>query len=141
MVRTKYPWETYVKSMITRYPEFERDLALCKEPSLVPPPDNVGHSTRISRPTEAAALRELPPTKQRQYEAVNLALRQTANLPDGDLRTELIDLIYWQQRYKLHGAAMKIGISPRTAVRWHSSFIRLVGFYFGLLEEEDWGKW
>lgn len=135
MVRTKYPWETYVKYMIERYPEHQRDLALSKEPSLVPPMDKIGHSTNVSRPTEAAALRELPPTKQRQYEAVELALRQTANLPDGDLRIKIIDLMYWKKSHRLYGAALMVGASPRTAVRWHSSFIRLVGMYYGLMDE------
>lgn len=137
MARTKYPWETYVRSMIIRFPEFEREIEELRRPSLVPPMDKVGHSSGVSHPTEAAALRELPPTKQRQYDAVRLAIERTERLPDGVLRMKLIDLMYWTPvRYNLHGAALRIPCSARTASTWHTNFIRSVGMYAELMEED-----
>ena len=140
-MRTKYSWETFAKEMIEKYPQLEKELAEKKAACIVPPPNETGvHTNNTSRPTENAALRELPPTKQKQYDAVSKALDHTERMPGGADRLKLIDLMYWQKRYKLHGAAMQIPCSFRTAIRWHSSFIRLVGFYYGLLDEEEWGK-
>ena len=136
MARVKYPWETYVKSMIIRFPQFKKELAAMRLPALVPPTDKVGSCQKVSKPTEETALRELPPTKQRQYDAVQKAIEKTMTLPDGECRLKLIELMYWKQTHRLHGAAAEVGCCTRTAVTWHTMFIRMVGYYFGILEEE-----
>lgn len=87
---------------------------------------------RINRCTEALALSELPPMKQREYDAVSRAISETAAMPDGKLRVDLISQMYWQgNKLGISGVSYKLNISVATGKRWHNRFIRLVGHNLG----------
>lgn len=94
------------------------------------------HGTEPSRTTEVIAVRELPTTEQREYEAVRMAVEETERKYDGRDRLRLIKWAYWDNRYTLYGAAMGIPISYETAKRWQRDFIQAVAQYAGLMDKE-----
>lgn len=134
MSRPRYDWWSYVKGMIRRYPQLAAEYEELHRPNVVPQGDGIGRGSGVSKPTEITALRELPRTKQREYEAVLKAIQSTKALPDGAERLRLIQLVFWQRTHTLDGAAMAVGASQRKAQEWHRLFIRLVAQNFGLLE-------
>ena len=74
MSRPRYDWWGYVKGMIRRYPALCRqywDLHSQSMTALYGPQGGAGDD---ARKTERLAIRELPATKQREYEAVRLAV-------------------------------------------------------------------
>ena len=68
--------------------------------------------------------------EHREMEAVRRALNATLRLRDGRNRIELIELVIWKRSHNLQGAAMKLGVSDRTALRWHGDFIKTVAREF-----------
>lgn len=68
----------------------------------------------------------------REMEAVKQAMEDTRKLPDGEQRLKLVDIVFWKKTHTLEGAAMTLYISRRTAIRWHSDFIKLTAAKFGL---------
>ena len=71
---------------------------------------------------------------EREIKAVDDALKETEKMIDGDDRKKFIHMIFFKKSHTIAGAAMNIPISERTAQRWHSDFIRLVGYYLKLDE-------
>lgn len=75
-----------MKGMIRRYPALCRqywDLHSQSVTALYGPQGGAGDD---ARKTERLAIRELPATKQREYEAVRLAVEQTRLRLNGDAR-------------------------------------------------------
>lgn len=134
MSKPRYDWWTYVKGMIRRYP------ALCREygeihtmPMTVSYTDHIGGGD-VSRSTEAVAIRELPTTKQREYEAVRRAVETTGRYRNGADRLKVIKLVLWDRSHTLDGAAMMVPCSIATAKRWHREFIIMAASYYGLMD-------
>lgn len=88
-----------------------------------------------SRTTETIAIRELPNTQQREYEAVCRAVKTTERMNGGRDRIKLIDMVFWKRSHTLQGAALAIPCSYRTARRWHTEFIILAASLYGLLDK------
>lgn len=80
--------------------------------------------------------------ERRELDAVKRAVDETFRVRDGVSRIEFIEMIYWRRSHSLQGAAMKIGISERTALRWHGEFIKTVAaeFFGDESLREDRGK-
>ena len=133
MSNTRYDWWPYVKGMIRRYPELKRRYIELHRVSLSAPITGMPHGGRVSKPTEIAALRDLPPTQQREYDAVRRALSTTKRAKNGADRLRLIELVFWEG-YTISQAATKMHYGERTAREWHRMFIRLVAKYYGLLD-------
>ena len=89
-----------------------------------------------ARTTENVALRQLPPVKQKEFDAVEKAITQTKRQPNGKERLTVIDLVLWKEVTTIEGAAQKIYCSKETAWRYHRDFIRLVGYCYGLVDPE-----
>lgn len=85
---------------------------------------------------ESLAVRELPSTQQREYEAVRRAVETTGRYRNGADRLKVVRLVLWERSRTLEGAAMAVPCSARHAKEWHGDFIRLVATYFGLMDEE-----
>lgn len=132
MSRPRDPWWPYIKNVLRAYPAMQRELKARQMQSVTVHYNSTGGSSGPGRSTEQAALRELDPARQREYEAVHRAIRKTGYLPDGKLRNDLIRLVYFRKRYNLSGAAWACHVSERTAQRWHGEFIRLVAAYLDL---------
>lgn len=134
MTKSRYPWWGFAKSMIYRYPALNVEAERLQAANVTPNYDAVGHGSGISKPTEQAALRQLPAPDQRQLDAVRQAVNLTRQLPNGERRLAMIDIVYWRKVGNLQYAADKLYYSYRTLCWWHSDFVHLVARYYGLEE-------
>ena len=123
MSKPKYPWWSYVKAMIREYPALRERYA-----------DLHAQSMTADYSGMPRSIRELPSTKQREYEAVRRAIAQTERYCNGRQRLAVIRMVLWERRYTLEGAALQVPCCVRTAAQWHGDFIRLVALNFGLLD-------
>lgn len=77
-------------------------------------------------------LEELPPDDRKVFDAVAEAIEITMLRRDGEERIDMIRYIYWgKKQHQIKDAALHIHVSRRTAERWHSAFVRLVGKCYG----------
>ena len=135
MSTPRYDWWGYVKGMIFRYPSLKQEYTAMHQQSITANLTGMPRSGVPQRAAEQAATRELPPVKQREMDAVERAVDATRRKANGREVLFLIDLVFWQRRFNLTDAAWKIGLSYRTAARYHREFIRLVAKYYGLLDD------
>lgn len=89
------------------------------------------------RTTETVAIRELPSTNQREYEAVRQAIRTTERMKTGQIRLAVIRLTLWDKTHNLSGAAQKLHYSYDAVQSFHEEFIKLVGSYYGLMDGDE----
>ena len=94
-------------------------------------PDGTPRSTEAKRTTEDIALRGFIGQKAREFDAVEQAVEITRGYGSGPLRLRFIDLVFWRKSHTLEGAALECHISRRTAIRYHSDFIKLVAKCMG----------
>lgn len=134
MSKPREIWWSYVKAMIRRYPSLRAAYSDAKMPIISAAYSDITRCRGTSRPTEVAALKELPATQQKEYESVHKAIEITKRGYDGSDRLKLIKMVFWDKTHTINGAAMEINIAESTAVRWHGDFIRLVAKYYGLID-------
>ena len=134
MSKSRYGWWSYAKYMVRKYPGLKKQLEEMHAQRVTSDTTRIpGWGGGASRSTENAALRQLPPARQKEYDAVRRALEITSQMPDGDKHIELIRQMYWKgKKLRIVDVVYKIGIADITGNRWHSDFIRLVGFCYGL---------
>jgi hypothetical protein len=130
----RYGWWTYVKDIIRRYPALKALHADLHTSSVISNYAGVRASPQASRTTESVAIRELPNTSQREYEAVRRAIDATERYSNGRDRLKVIRLVLWDRTHTLEGAALMVPCSYRTARRWHTEFICMVASYYGLMD-------
>lgn len=135
MSKPRYYWWSYIKAVIRHYPQLLAEWEELKTVSATPTYGSIGHGSGVSKPTEQVALRLLPRVKQQEFDAVRDAIRETELMPDGKYKMELIRLVYWKRSHTVDGAGMAIGISSRTARRWHAGFIYLVAEKYGIYDK------
>ena len=133
--KTRYDWWPYVKGMIRRYPALAEQYRDLHSPSMTADYSGIPRGHGENRSLETLAIRELPGTKQREYEAVRRAVAATERMRNGGDRLRVIRLVLWDRSHTLAGAALEIPCHYKTAQAWHSDFIRLVAAYYGLLDE------
>lgn len=104
MSKPRYIWWSYAKAMIMAYPG----------------------RLQSDGPHKA--------TTEREIAAVRQAIEETRKSHNGDVKMQVIDLLFWQKAVTLDGASEICYISPATAARYHRDFIRLVGKNFGLMD-------
>ena len=131
MSSPRYGWWQYAKYMIRIYPELKQELELLQAQKVTAGSMEVRGSNTAGRTTETAALKQLSPAKQRQYDAVSKAIEITKRSRNGDIKLNVIDLVLWKATHKIDGAAIKLYIGETTARRYHGDFIRLVGYCYG----------
>lgn len=135
MSRPRHYWWSYVKAIIRHYPQLCAEWEELKTVSATPNYDAVGHGSGISKPTEQVALKLLPRVKQQEFDAMREAIAETERDPNGQLKLELIRLVYWRRSHTVDGAGYTTGIGARTARRWHANFVYLVAEKYGLYEK------
>ena len=133
--KPRYTWWGYIKSIIRRYPVLKEELSDLHSASGTADYSGMPGGSGPSRTTELMAIRELPTTKQREYEAVRRAIATTERYRDGRDRLKVIKLVLWDRTFTLEGAALQIPCSLWTAQNWHCEFIRLVASYYGFMDE------
>lgn len=81
-------------------------------------------------------------TNENETLAVKAAIEQTGGMETGRDRLMLVEMVFLKKTHTLTGAAMNIPCSDRTARRYHSDFIRLVGenFHCNGLKQKDGPK-
>lgn len=137
MSNPRYHWWAYAKAIVRLYPELKSAYDTLHTQRITGDLTRIsGIKGGISRPTENTVLLELPPARQREYDAVTKAIELTRRRQNGADRLALIDLVFWKGTHNLQGAAMRLHISYDTAKLYHKEFIRLVGFCYGLEDYE-----
>lgn len=136
MSRPRYDWWPYVKGMIRRYPALRLELQQRQAQTVTPNYSGVSVKSETSRSTELTAIRELPTTKQREYEAVRRAIETTERMTASRDRLRIIDLVFWKRSHTLSGAALMIPCHYNTAQKYHADFILTVAAFYGLLDDE-----
>ena len=132
MSSPRYDWWPYIKGMIRRYPDMCRKYNELHSPCISPSLSGMPRGGDTTRQTETLALRDLPTTQVREYEAVRRAVET-----EEPKKLKLIDMLYWKKSHTVMGAADKMKIGERTARRWNGDFIRKVAFIYGLMDLED----
>lgn len=102
----RYRWWGYAKNNIRAYPDLKRRVDAAKK--------------------SGKAISNLPWDDLRDLEAVERAVAATLYMPDGPLRVDMIEKVYWKKSHTLNGAAMLCHVSYATAKRWHGEFVRAV---------------
>lgn len=110
MSRPRYRWWGYAKNCIRDYP------ALCAA------------AEERGKAGRKRARRE----DERDRLAVKLAEEETLEKTDGEMRMEIIRMIYWRKSHNMQGAALRCHVSYSTARRWHGQFVRAVGRHLKL---------
>lgn len=136
MSKPRYRWWGYVKGMIRAYPDLQREYAALHSPSVTANYSGMPKGGGEGRGVEALALRELPGTEQREYEAVRRAVEATERYRNGRERLTVIRLVLWGRSHTLEGAALQVSCHYKTVQGWHNDFIRLVAKNFGLMDKE-----
>lgn len=137
MSKPRYKWWSYAKYMVRDYPVVKAEYDALHDQKVTQDYSQIRGSKTARRSTEDVAARCLPPAKQAEYDAVTEAIRKTKMLRTGAERLKLIDMVFWKQSHTLQGAGCALFVSEATAQRWHSDFIRLVGFSRGLADVDD----
>ena len=132
MSKPRYGWWSYAKHMVRQYPKLKQEYELLHNQHITAEMTGMPGTKTVSRSTERTALRQLPPARQREYDAVQKAIEKTKLLRTGGDRLAVVDMVLWKRTHNVDGAALKLYISEATATRYHSDFIRLVGFCYGL---------
>ena len=135
MSRPRYDWWPYAKGMIRRYPALRAELVELRTQTVTPGYSSLPGGSGAGRAVEMVAIRELPTTRQREYEAVRQAIEATERMAASRDRLKIIDLVFWKRSHTLEGAALTIPCSYMTARRYHSEFIMTVASMYGLLDE------
>lgn len=134
MSSPRYDWWGYVKAVVRRYPQMDAEYRELHRPRL-PVSGGAACPGGDARTVERTTLRELPRTRQREYEAVRAAIETTKRCRNARDRLKIIDLYLWKRSHTLEGAALTVPCSVRTAKQYHGDFIRLVAGNLGLLDE------
>lgn len=137
MSKPRDKWWGYIKAVIRSYPGLKREYEDLHEQSITANISGMPGGGCVSRGTEDIAVRELPYTKQREYEAVKRSVDTTRLMQTGKDRLALVDMVFWKRSHTLSGAAHKLNLSDTTAQRYHGEFIRMVAKHYGLMDRED----
>ena len=135
MSKPRYRWWGYIRGVIRAYPELKQEYDELHIQSITAGMSGMPSGGGVSRGTEDLAIRELPCTKQREYESVRRAIEATKLMNNGAQRLRIIELVYWKRSHTVEGAAMMVGYSPDRGKQIHGDFIRLVAKYYGLLDK------
>lgn len=134
MSKPRYRWWGYIKNVIRAYPGLKKEYEDLHEQSVTANVSGMPGGGGVSRGTESIAIRELPYTKQREYEAVRRAVAYTMGFSNGKERVEIINLMYWKCSHTLAGAALKVGYGADSAKRFHREFVMTVAAFYGLMD-------
>ena len=126
MSRRSNGWRHAARSAAYDYPKLKSDLRDIQAQSVTPNMNGIPGGGEPGRSTEDAALRQLPYAQQRRLDAVEQAVSISSNLTSGLSRVRLIELVYFQRKYTIEGAAMQIPCSVQTAWTWNNDFLLLV---------------
>ena len=132
MSKPREPWWGYVKNVIRRYPQYKKELRELRSQQITPGYSKTGGRGKAQRKTEMVALRQLPLRDQERHDAVEKALLRTQHKGNGNLRRQLIEMVYFKKSHNMQGAALCLHVDYSTALRWNRDFVYLVADFLGL---------
>lgn len=134
MSKPRYDWWPNAVRMVRNYPARVQEYEQLHSQSCVADMSGQPHGGGASRTTENIALRQMPPAKQQEYDAVRKAVEITRRYENGEERIALIRRMYWSGKKRdINSVIVSLYIAEATGRRWHSAFIRLVGECFGYI--------
>lgn len=71
---------------------------------------------------------------RREVGAVHFALQQAQRCPEREQLRQLWEILYIRKSHSLAGAALQIGLSDRTAQRYHARLLLWIAWEMGFLE-------
>lgn len=93
---------------------------------------------KISKPVEIAVEQRLMQERKAYLEkainAVNYAMEQVLQKPNGADTLNLFNMVYWNRSHTLYGAAFTVGISEATAKRYNRFFLKMLAVAMGYLK-------
>lgn len=132
MSKPRYLWWGYILKVIRAYPERKKEYEALHEQSVTANLSGMPGSGSVSRRTEDIATRELPRTKQKEFDAVKQAIEITKRMKNGNMRLKMIEHIYWKNtKLSVAGAAAAVGYSEDRGKQIHKEFVRLVAERYG----------
>ena len=134
MSKPRDNWRPYVINALRDYYAY-RDIVKQAQTQRITAQFNKGRGGgNVSRTTELVALRTgLTPQQQIEYDAIERAVRNTRNGPDGKIRVKVVEMVYFRSTHTIEGAAQQVHVSYNTAWKWTDGFIRQTAKYLGLL--------
>ena len=137
MSKPRFGWWSYAKYMVRVYPERKKEYQDIQSQRITREITAVSGGTTASRSTENAALKQMSPAKQAEYDAVAKAIEATKLMYNGKEHLALINMVFWRKSHNIDGAAYALNYSTITGERFHRDFLRLVGLYRGLCDAEE----
>lgn len=137
MSKPRYNWWGFALAMIRDYPHRQIELRDLREQKTTASINGMPGVHAASRTTEGIALKQLPAQEQREFDAVDRAIKRVKALTESKLRMEVVKITLWKG-YDIRTAAMCLNISDRTARRYRWQFVLLVGHMYGFLSEEEY---
>lgn len=137
MSKPRYNWWGFVLAMIRDYPHRQKELKEMHEQKVTVNLNGMPGGHTASRTTEGVALKQLPPQEQREFDAVDKAIKRVKGMTEPKLRMEVMKMTLLKG-YSIPTAAMWLNIAERTAKRYRWQFILLVGHMYGFLTEEEY---
>lgn len=135
MSYARYDWWGYVRAVVRKYPSLRKDLEDLHTQSLAIDYSGLPRGSGAGRAVEALVIRELPSCKQREYEAVCAAIRDTERMENGSDRLKVADWVHWKRSLTISGAALRVPCSYKTAQRWQADFVKRVAAYLGFFDD------
>lgn len=134
MSKPKDDWFKNAVWVVRNYPARKKEYEQLHTPSTSSDVSGMPKVSEVSRTTENLATRTMAPMKQKEYEAVTMAIDVTKMLPDGDRRLDMIARMYWHgKKLNIDDVIYPVGVAEATGKRWHGAFIRLVGEFLGYI--------
>lgn len=126
-----------MKNMIRDYPALAKEYKELHEQKITADISGMPGGGNVSRGTEDIAIRQLPRSKQLEYDAVRRAVEVTGMLKTGRERLRIMELVFWKQSHTLDGAAYATNISYDTAIGYHGDFIMITAYFRELITYEE----
>jgi RinA family phage transcriptional activator len=123
----------YIESELRNYKQSCRELEILKRDIILATPEKQeGHSTNISDPTCRAASLVMLDRSIKRYEKIVQAIKVIYDQCD-EQKKKIIEMKYWQSRYRDEGIRYHIGISKTTFYRWKDAIILAIAVELGYL--------
>jgi RinA family phage transcriptional activator len=128
----------YVESELRYYHETKQEFEMLREDIIRTGGDSTqerigGFTCMVTKPTEDAAIQLVTSKRLRHMETVLMAIERTlSRLNEHELR--LVELMYWDNRYRPEGVAQQLNCDKRTVYRWRDRICKAVACEMGLLQ-------
>lgn len=132
MSKYRYWWWPNVARALRTYPYLKMLQQAAPDVVVTPSYSGMPHGGGDPRPTERSAThRRLTAREEDFVRAVDKALVEVTKWHDGKEVSRLIQMVDFQRRYTVCGAARCLHMSEATASRRRRKFVEMVGRFYG----------